>query len=154
MSDAGLPEGSDALLERLADKLLARMTGSDVVADKRQKRATWSNQLPTKRNLGLQLITALGMSGILVVGGWWLWVRDGISNAATRDYAVDASKAAVDTHELLGEHPKLEKRMVNVELEQRTIRESQIRQEVTAEATAETLKIIQADVKKLSRQRH
>jgi len=122
--------GESENIDSIADKILEKLTGGKPVERKnsrgnKETRVPWSHQLASKKNIWFQLAIALGFSGLMTIGGWWIWVRDGIRDAASKE----------ETRELFFKADKLNEKQTSVESrlnslssEQRILRETQIKQ--------------------------
>lgn len=148
MRDVGTHDDSDPerFLDALATKL-AQKTG---------------NGPPPKTFLGLsggawtKVVIGYLIAAMVGVFLWWLAVRDGLAERPTRNEvntSIDNKlDAKVDRH-TDRPHPDTDKRLVALEREQKTIRESQIRQESNDRAQSAILSEIKDDVKRLRRRR-
>lgn len=87
------------------------------------------------------------VGGLLVAGGWWLAARDTLRAAVNEDQV----EALIEKHQAAETHPETDKELDAIRVEQRVIRESQIRQEEAAKATAAALQDIKADLRRRRR---
>lgn len=137
----------EAFLDALALKLAARVN-----------RGPGGGEPPARRFLGLEaggwtkLLASMLLAAAVGLITWWATVRDELRIRPTTD-EVGAQITEAEAHHAKNSeaHPPIQARIVEMEGEQRTIRESQIRQEVVERAQAKTLEEIAEDVKTLRR---
>jgi hypothetical protein len=163
-ANGSLHMSSEDFINRIADRVFEKMmnqpggTGGGAGSPP-QSPPPPPPEPPEKRFLGMDAGNwtrfLLGLAVMATIGavGWYLTVRDRLRDAATRGEVHEAAASAVHHHEENGIHPKVEKRLKVVEIEQRTIRESQIRQEGIDERQADALDDIKEDLKALKRRR-
>ena len=148
-----MPEHSDVTPERLIDMLAGKVA-------ERVGGNGGGGPPPPKKFLGLdggawtKFLVGYLIAAVAGVFFWWLAVRDGLAARPTRDEintSVDRKlNSAVDRHSDKP-HPPTENRLKVLEGEQRTIRDSQIRQEQIDKTQTEVLKEIKDDVKRIRR---
>lgn len=89
---------------------------------------------------------------LIATGTWWLAVRDGLRERPTTDQIDQIIRAREQTHDGAAEaHPPIQRRLEAIDSQQRTIRDSQIRQEQIDVQQTAVLKEIKGDVKRLRR---
>jgi len=138
----------DQFLDQLAEKLAARVNpgGGDGGGHRRflgMEVGGWT-----------KLLASMILAGAVALAAWWLTVRDELKARTTPEQVqtrieVEARHHAKDADA----HPPIQKRLDKLTGEQRTIRESQIRQEEASATTAKALEGIAEDVKHLRRRR-
>lgn len=94
-------------------------------------------------------IVAWVAGAILAIGAAWLSLRDTVAASASRSWVEEA----IETHRTVETHVVTESDLDAIRAEQRTIRESQIRQEEAAKATAEVLSEIKVELRRARRRR-
>jgi len=137
----------EEFLDRLAEKLAARVGNG-------------GGGNGHRRFLGLELggwtklLASMILAGAVALAAWWLTVRDELANRTT---GPDVHRAIIEAeahHDRDSEaHPPIQKRLEGIEVQQRTIRDSQIRQEGIDGKQSLALESIAEDVKVLRRQR-
>jgi hypothetical protein len=133
----------------------------DALATKLAQKSGGGGGPPPKKFLGLdggawtKLLIGYLIAAAVGVFLWWLAVRDGLNERPTRPEVQETIKTtlggALDRHENDRAHPKAQRQIDEIKVEQRTIRESQIRQEGIDKTQTETLKEIKDDVKRIRR---
>jgi len=150
LADVGTMGGSvhsdsaEEFLEKLASKLYEK-GGSSGGGDP-----------PPKKFLGLsysdwaKMVIGWSVALLAFLGTWYMTVRDGLAERPTKvEVGADVQKVINDHSHVT--HPGTEKRIEAIEKEQRTIRESQIRQEEADKGQTATLGEIKEELVRIRR---
>lgn len=117
---------------------------------------------PKRKVLGLEigawmkLLLGWTLAVVTFVFTWYNTVNASLEDLKARPTLEQIEKVIHDDinhHTNEGAHPEAQRRLENLEKEQRVIRHSQIRQETIDTQQTETLREIRDDVKRLRRQR-
>lgn len=128
----------------------------DALAAKLAQKTGGGDGPPPKKFLGLgkadwiKLLIGWAVVVLVFLGTWYLSVRDGLRERPTTEQVMEVVKQGVNGH-AEKTHPTTQIQIDQIKTEQRTIRDSQIRQEQIDISQSETLDEIKEDVKLIRR---